>query len=91
MKFIVYVFIVDYNGECDSEQDVDNSFFCLNGIKNRWFILLCVFRVFIIFFVIYEFIVMLIKLSEYVVDVGNIKVCFNCMCFKIIVQIVILR
>lgn len=91
MKFIAYVFIVDHNGECDSEQDADNSPSCLNGTKNRWSILSCVFRALIILLAIHESIAMPTKPSEYAADVGNIKVCFNCMCFKIIAQTVTLR
>lgn len=98
MKFIAYVFIVDHNGECDSEQDADNSPSCSKGTQNWQSIRIrsCLFTVGSTLFVLLAFAfhvtnAMPTKASEDAADFGNTKVCFNCMCFKIIAQTVTLR
>lgn len=88
MKFIAYVFIVDHNGECDSEQDADNSPSCLKGTKNWWSIR-SLFGTLLFLLAIRETIAMPTKPREYAADSGNTKVCFKC--FKIIAQTVTLR
>lgn len=92
MRYIAYVFIVDHNGECDSEQDADNSPSCLIGTNSWRCVLSCLFsppcgfyRMLLLgslFFLLFPInATNATKPIEYAADSGNIQVGFNCMCF----------
>lgn len=90
MKFTAYVFIVDHNGECDSEQDADNSPSCLKGTKNWQSIRSFLFStLFVLAFAIHVANAMPTKASEDSADFGNTKVFLTVCVLKLLLRLLL--
>lgn len=86
MKYIAYVFIVDYNGTSDSEQDADNSPSWWDG-TNIWQILSWGFRLILLICIMTPAVAFANPASnphKYSPNTGSTQVGYTCMCLVLL-------